>query len=152
MKSNYLKEKIIPKVGLAGLAIGQPRDQVIGQLGIPQEKKEAEVLSFLEYPGLTVCLENDQISMLIAEYGYEGKTPDGSYVGMTWLELKSKYSELKFDVENDLWVVPGLDGVWFDIARPAQQGEDPIRPPYVSEVYEVIDEEHAFVRSIYVMR
>lgn len=152
MSKEYLKEPIIPRKSIGGVNLGDSYDDVLARLGGPSEKSDKGEDSSLTYPGLSIAFRHGVAFQLEAEEGYEGKTPDGVYVGMSWKTLKAMYGELKFDCDECyFWFVPGIEGLGFDIARPPRPHEQPIEPPYVGEVYEVMDVDNAFVRDIYVL-
>lgn len=149
MDSNFLGLPILPTEGVAGIRIGEDSQTVLTRLGQPRRSRAgAEGFEFLEYPGVTVCLEHGRVCEVVAEDGYRGTTSRGLKVGATWKELRQLYPTIAFDEDERVWYVPGIDGLSFDIVRPPRAEEQPIIPPWVNEEYEILDPEHAFVLSI----
>lgn len=149
MDPKLLDVPIIPMEGLAGVKIGQSRKVVVAKLGEPNRVRlGAEGYEFLHYHGVTVCLRQGLAYEIVAEEGYRGRTREGVNVGATWHELRKIHPNITFHEDERLWYVPGIDGLSFDLVRPPRSEEQPINPPWVDEEYEVLDPNHAFVRSI----
>lgn len=151
MTTDYLNERIIPRKSLGRLSLGMGEAQIVSRLGAPLSKRGDKELVFFAYSGLEVCLHVGRCSMLIAEKGYSGTTPDGIGVGVKWKQLVKVHKNLKYHEEDSLWVVPGIHGLGFEIVRKLKPEEHPIHPPWVMEIYEVLDPNHAFVQAIYVL-
>ncbi|MFQ5873860.1 MAG: hypothetical protein ACE5JL_08670 [Dehalococcoidia bacterium] len=146
---NLLDLRIIPMEGAAGVSIGGSKQTVLAKLGKPlRSRSGAEGMEFLEYAGVAVTLQNGKVLIIRAEQGYRGSTPEGLKVAATWKELRQIYPTVTFHEDELIWYVPGINGLSFDIVRPPRPDEQPMTPPWVDEVYEILDPEHAFVLSI----
>lgn len=79
---------------------------------------ESENREYLEYPGLTILLKYNVVDHIVGEQGYEGRTPDGLKVGVSWKELRQTHPNITFHADEYLWYMPGINGLSFDIVRP----------------------------------
>jgi hypothetical protein len=50
--------------------------------------------------------------------------------------------------DEGLWASSGALGLWYELARPPHAGEQPIDPPLVPELYEVLNRAEAHVRVL----
>lgn len=145
-------EPIVPLEGLAGVLLGWSRRQVEAKIGKPErateEHKPEYSRTLLFYKAFHVYLENDAVYVLYAEVGYRGTTPEGVRAGATWGELIRVYPGVIFSEEEDVWYVPGIDGLGFLISRPPRPREQPVNPPWVREMYFIQDPERAFIDAI----
>jgi hypothetical protein len=130
--------------------IGMTLEDVTAALGEPLSVREGED-AVVDYPGLQVTLYEGHVHMLIVESPTVGQTELGVSVGMSWKDLKRRVGPLEYDEENGLWISKRTPGIWYEVARPPRDYEEPIDPPFVTEVYEISDPKNAVVRRIYVM-
>ena len=106
---------------------------------------------FLNYPGLVITLYDGSVNMLVVESSAVGSTAAGVSVGISWRNLQRIAGSVIYDGDQGLWRSAEEPGIWYELARPLQEGEEPIDPPLVAEQYEVLDPAHSVVRRIYVM-
>ena len=130
--------------------IGMTSGAVKAALGGPRSHESDEMV-FADYPGLVVSTYEGLVNMLIVESAEAGSTELGVAVGMSWIELDRRLGPFEYDSDNALWVSSKTPGIWYEIARPPREDEEPIDPPLVTEVYQVLDPKNAIVRRIYVM-
>ncbi len=150
--ANLLESPIIPAVEIAGVRIGDTRDQVLAKIGKPSFARpglrKPIYRERLHYAGLSVALEEFKVFMVIAEVGYKGATKEGLRAGASWSELNQIYPNVAFYETKMVWYVPGINGMSFSIVRPPHLHEIPAMIPYVDEEYQMVDPTGAFVYSI----
>ena len=133
------------------LRLGMTPEAVQRILGDPQGRRGGDGIIFLEYPGIVVSLYDGVANMLIVDAAEIGATEAGAFAGMPFRELERLVGELVFGEGEGLWTSVETEGLWYEIARPSREGEEPIDPPLCSEVHAITDPERAVVRRIYVM-
>ncbi len=131
--------------------LGMPPEAVQRILGEPQTRRGSGGMLFLQYPGIEVAFHNGLANMLIVEAAEIGRTEAGAYAGMPLRELSRVVGELTYDEDQHLWTTARTDGIWYEIARPPREGEEPLDPPLCAEVWLISDPESAVLRRIYVM-
>jgi len=147
-------DRIEPGLAIGRLRLGMSREEVLAICGTPVRVRgrQPEALTILDFGLMRVGLNGWVATMLIAEDATAGETSDGIRVGASWARLVAIRGEPTYDAEETgSWVDALEPGIWYDIARPVQPGEETIDPPFRGERLFVEDPEHAFVRRIYVM-
>jgi hypothetical protein len=131
--------------------LGMTFEDVRAALGEPESTREGGSMLFIHYPDLVITTHEGRVNMLVVESSRVGSTEAGVSVGVSWNELERRVCQLEYDGDQDLWTSTETPGIWYEIASPPRDGEEPIDPPLVAEAYEVLNPEQAVVRRIYVM-
>ncbi len=142
-----LELPILAGIGLGGISLGDSVDDVIARHGEPCERRGGgdEPFDSLNYGEVMVYFTERRAAMISAEMGYLGQTLQGAYPGMPWLEFLSVHPDVYYDA-TWAWMVPGIDGLEFIIAR---DDDHPAMPEEgVEEQVVVTDPENAFVLAI----
>ncbi len=142
-----------PGVGIGPIELGMSAAAVEQLVSLPRRESERGGIRFLYFEGLTVVLQGGCVSMVVAEPSsmaqLEGSTD--IRVGMSYKALADSLpAALSYDDEEGLWRSEVYEGVLFEIARPAEPGEEPIDPPFVPELHDVTRPETAVVRRMFV--
>lgn len=134
------------------LKLGMTPEAVRAICGDPLDQWDEGILC-MKYPGITVTAVDGSVNMLIVESAEIGATDSGVSVGMSFRNLEGLVGSVIFDDDDGamLWTTSDRPGIWYEIARPPTEGEEPLNPPLVSEWFNVQDPEKAVVRSIFVM-
>jgi hypothetical protein len=147
-------DRIEPGLAIGRLRLGMSREEVLAICGTPVRVRgrQPEALTILDFGLMRVGLNGWVATMLIAEDATAGETSDGIAVGSSWARLVAVRGEPTYEIEETgSWVDALEPGIWYDIARPLQPGEETLDPPFGGEHQVIEDPEHAFVRRIYVM-
>jgi L-threonylcarbamoyladenylate synthase len=146
---------IEPGRSIGRLRLGMTRDEVLAICGDPilVSGPRPEESEGLDFAAVAVALSNGRVSGLIAQEPVGGQTADGIAVGVQWTHLSAVRGEPTYEPEElGLWVDARDPGIGYDIARPLQQGDETIDPPFKGVRGVVTDPEQAFVRRIFVWR
>ena len=145
-----MNSELVPGRSLSGVRLGATVAEARAALGEPVEETTNEWFTILHYAGVSLYFRHGRATMLIALETSAYETPEGARVGMPWAELNRLVPDLEFDEDDDLWFSPSHPGVWYDIARPAYDFEQPTDHSHVRVTWEVNDD-RAFLRRLYVM-
>lgn len=144
--------RVQPGAAVGPLVLGMTEPEVREAIGAPMSVQRRGGMTTLDHGFVAVMLLDGVVTMIVIdldaqiEIGGNGIRP-----GMPLRDLVSHLgSPLTYDEEEGLWCSADTEGVWFEIARPADVGEDPIDPPYVPEQYDISRPESALVRRIFV--
>lgn len=143
--------EVEPGASVGPVTLGMTEVEVRRSMGAPLSTRERSGMTTLDYDIVTVMLLEDVVTMIVIEFGAPIEVAVGIKTGVSLAELQSKLREsLVYDEEEGLWRSAEVKGVWYEICRPAQDGEEPIDPPYVPEQYDISQPERAVVRRVFV--
>ncbi|MGB3410199.1 MAG: hypothetical protein WBA45_03300 [Microthrixaceae bacterium] len=141
-----------PGESVGPLVLGMPEEEVTHAIGEPMSRKNRREMTSLDYGFITIMLFQGVVTMIVIEMNAQIEVAEcGIKPGALVRDLVSFLeSPLTYDQEEGLWRSADLEGLWFEVARPAEAGEDPIEPPYVPEQYDITRPESALVRRVFV--
>ncbi len=99
-----LNAPIIPGESAAGIYVGQPISELLGQQN-PIAVEKLENVTRYEFGPVWVWTRNDLIDQLGLFQGYNGELPEGIVVGAQMSEVKEKIGDIFEDEEDNLCVI-----------------------------------------------
>jgi len=142
-----------PGVGIGSVELGMSAADVERAAGAPLRRRERGGFETLYFASMTVGIHGEGVRMVVAEPASSARleSPDAVRLGMAVSALADALgADLLYEEEEGLWRSDAHEGVLFEIARPADPGEEPIDPPLVPELYEITRPETAVLRRMFV--
>ncbi len=142
-----------PGIGVGVVELGMSAADVERLAGSPLRRSERGGFESLYFAAMTVGLVCGRVTMVVAEPASFArlKSDHDLHIGMAYAELRDALTtELRYDEEEGLWRSDAHEGVLFEIARPADPGEEPIDPPLVPELYDITRPDAALLRRMFV--
>lgn len=142
-----------PGIGIGAVELGMSAAEVERVAGSPLRRTERGGFESLYFASVTVGILCEQVTMVVAEPASSARLQGvpSVQVGMAYAELREALrTDLSYDEEEGLWRSDAHEGVLFEIARPADPGEEPIDPPLIPELYDISRPEAAVLRRMFV--
>lgn len=123
MEKEYLSLPIVPGVGVAGITLGENKENVEQKLGASSAKTRLQSGGEkLDYDSIKVWLSSGKVMQVAVCKGYLGKTADQVGVGVTRDELKNKWGlDLAWHEGEEMWSFLSKPGIGFNFGK---DGED----------------------------
>lgn len=142
-----------PGIGVGAVELGMSSDAVRQAVGPSLRRSVRGEFELLYFEAITVGLMRGRVTMTVAEQASLARLEDHSTVrvGVPFTELQHALDEpLHYVEEEGLWSSAAHGGVLFEIARPADPGEEPVDPPLVPELYNITRPSVAVLRRMFV--
>lgn len=151
--SEVTDQTVRPGIGIGAVELGMSAAEVERVAGSPLRRTERGGFESLYFASMTVGILCERVTMVVAEPASSARLEgvDNVRLGMAYTELREALrAALRYDEEEGLWRSEAHQGVLFEIARPAEPGEEPLDPPLVPELYDITRPAAAVLRRMFV--